>query len=206
MKYKLSHPELLEVRDGATVYFGGSQEWYSDAWKKRAGCGPVSASLIMWYLARSRAGLSGLCDAENRNIGGFLRLMEDMFGFVTPGMKGVNTSKIFTEGALRYAASKLAPLAADILEIDKIFRPPHKKVRDFIQKSLLADCPVAFLNLSNGKVKNLDNWHWVTIVEFGYETGMATACDQGRKIDIDIIRWLRTSLLGGAFVTLREAD
>ena len=34
---------------------------------------------------------------------------------------------------------------------------------NFVRLGLDQDCPVAFLNLSNGRLTNLDSWHWVTI-------------------------------------------
>ena len=60
------------------------------------------------------------------------------------------------------------------------------------------------MNLSNGAVRNLDNWHWVTLVSVNGEL-RAEMYDQGRRQLIDIGLWLSTTTGGGAFVALETA-
>ena len=85
-------------------------------------------------------------------------------------------------------------------------RPAREAVRDFLLTALAADCPVAFLNLNNGKVTNLDRWHWVTLVAADPERLMVTMLDQGRRVDIDLALWLETTTLGGGFVALYDTE
>ena len=192
MNISVAKPELMNVvaADGE-VYIGGSQEWYNDGWHKKAGCGPVAASNIVWYIMRKLGAASD-----------YLRLMNDMFGFVTPGIKGVNTSAIFVDGVLRFASENKMLLTPRVLEIPqkKDKRPDDSTIKDFICNALNADSPVAFLNLSNGTVSLLENWHWVTIIAIDPETMMTDIIDHGKMISINISEWLNTSMLGGALV------
>ena len=86
----------------------------------------------------------------------------------------------------------------------RMSRPALSSVVDFIAKGLDSDCPIAFLNLSNGKVSNLDRWHWVTIV--GLETDQdnnhvsAQIFDGGKEFEIDLKLWYETTTLSGGFV------
>ena len=76
----------------------------------------------------------------------------------------------------------------------------YHKVSDFIEKALRRNQPVAFLNLSNGTLDNLDSWHWVTIVSLRGDDAMIY--DQGKARWVHLRQWLETSLMGGGFVTV----
>jgi hypothetical protein len=62
---------------------------------------------------------------------------------------------------------------------------------------------VAFLNLHNACLPELDNWHWVTLTALseGPEGLTATAADNGNLITLDLSRWLKEAKRGGGFVT-----
>lgn len=205
MKHTLAHPALLEINipDGGTA-IGGSQEWYREKWQRMSGCGPTAASNLIWYLARSRPGLRALCDASGVGKEDFLGLMGEVFTFVTPGMGGVNTASLFTSGAIRYGEAHSIPLISNVLEIPGMpcNRPKQDTLREFILTALQADLPLAFLNLSNGTLTDLESWHWVTIIALDDDALLATISDQGRIFDIDLSEWLRSAVLGGAFVYL----
>jgi hypothetical protein len=73
----------------------------------------------------------------------------------------------------------------------------------FIRQGLMLDCPVAFLNLSNGSLNNLDSWHWVAITKLqaGQDADLlATIADSGERKVINLSEWYRSSWLGGAAV------
>ena len=78
--------------------------------------------------------------------------------------------------------------------------PIVRDVEADIRAALERDRPVAFLNLCNGKVKELDWWHWVTIVAL--EGSAATILDSGREFPIDLERWLATTRKRGGVVTV----
>ncbi len=205
--YRLSQPELMQITDGECEYKGGSQEWYADQWKRMSGCGPTSASGIVWYIARTRPDMSGLCEIGGGAKDDFINVQEKMFSFVTPGKMGVNTTAIFTDGITRYAESKGLKLRVASLDVTPkpLGRIPAEKLRGFLTAALEEDAPVAFLNLSNGMLRNLESWHWVLITALEADSLTATICDQGKELTIDLARWLGTAALGGGFVSALPA-
>jgi len=195
MKIRLEDWEYLKIAgpDGE-MHIGGSQDWYEDRWHKMSGCGPVAASNLIWYLTR-----------VNGNKAQYTELIREMYTFVTPGIRGVNTSGIFTDGISRYAAKAGLQLSFAVIEIPKnpVHRPDMSLVMDFIISALSSNAPVAFLNLSNGTLENLENWHWVTIIALDTDTKLAEISDYGKTLSIDISEWLKTTRLGGAMVVCR---
>ena len=47
--YRLEHPEWLQVKKDGNFSYGYDQEWYTDAWKRLAGCGPTTATQVISY-------------------------------------------------------------------------------------------------------------------------------------------------------------
>ena len=201
----LSHPENLQIKNpDGTAATGGSQEWYPTRSQRASGCGPTAASNIIWYMTLSRAAPQTLCDTGNGEKERFVELMREMFGYVKPGMGGVNTSAIFADGVVRYASARGETLTPHKLEIPRARRkrPDIASVGDFILAGLQNDSPVAFLNLSNGKLAKPDSWHWVTIIKYDPDSASAGIIDQGSEHDVPLKTWLDTTLLGGALVYL----
>lgn len=205
-KAAIASPGLLRIAgaDGARWTEGANQAWYATAWQRRSGCGPTSASHLLWYLSRTREGAGALCPYDGNTRGGFLRLMEEVWRFVTPGVMGVNCTAILSEGAERYGARQGVALGSRVLNIPAVpmLRPGWEELTDFLAGAFADDLPVAFLNLSNGELGNLDNWHWVTLTGLDMAAGTATMIDQGHRAEIDLALWLRTTTLGGGFVAL----
>lgn len=200
----LRSPELLHIRPGT---YGADQLWYSSAWQQRAGCGPTVASHLLWYLSRTRPGCGALCPHDGAHRAGFLRLMEDVWQSVTPGVQGVNTTAIFTRGVERYGADRGVPLRCRVLNVPPLppARPTPERLEGFLSGALADDLPVAFLNLSNGSLRCLESWHWVTLVALG--PGLAsTMYDQGERKAPDLDLWLRSTTLGGGFVAVEPAN
>jgi hypothetical protein len=191
-EHSLKNPNRLDIETPRSRVAGGSQHWYADKWRRMSGCGPTAAANLVWYLSNS----------EDRGLAAFRALQEEMFGYVTPGFGGVNNSRIFTEGIAAYARTHNMPLAATALDIPQFRRPSAKEALDFIAAGLDSDCPVAFLNLSNGNQQQLDSWHWVTII--GLTDNMtAKITDQTRIIEVNVREWLCSTMLGGAFVYVK---
>ena len=194
MKVKIASPELLNITtvDGNT-FIGGSQEWYEDKWHKKSGCGPVAASNIIWYLMRKH-------DIKQD----YFKLINEMYGFVTPSIRGVDTSTVFINGLQNFASENGMRITPGVLEIPKKKRdrPDVNTLRKFITNALHMDSPVAFLCLSNGTESKLENWHWVTIIAIDPETMITEISDYGKLLSIDISEWLETSMLGGSLVHL----
>jgi hypothetical protein len=198
-------PHILDVYDESGMCSQGvHQAWYTTRWQQQAGCGPANCAQIMWYLSQTKPSLNTLVPYDCSQKSQMLSFMKDIWAFVTPGRMGVNRLSTFTNGALAYAQSSGLTLAQHTLSIPtrSSDRPDAGAMITFIAQALKADLPVAFLNLSNGALHNLDNWHWVTLIAIDPASGCAQMIDQGRKALLDLPLWLRTTRIGGGFVVL----
>lgn len=210
--YALSRPELLQFEDltGAPCR-GLDQEWYQDPWQRRAGCGPTTAAALMAYLARVHPALAPLVQEAPSTAQGILPHMEAVWQQVTPTAMGLHTLALFTEGSRRFGEDRGIFLLCRSLVIPGTREGPRPSLAQcitFIRKALEADCPIAFLNYSNGALTNLDSWHWVTLTALSHhEDGdcTCTVLDGGAEHTIDFALWYRTSRLGGGLVSLHPA-
>ena len=206
MKHSIFLPDAnaLVVREEGKVYRAGCQEWFDDKWKRQAGCGPTNCANLLRYLAVTWEGCEPLCRHDATQKAGFVQLMEDVWPYVTPGNMGVNTTDIFVDGARRYGEEKGVPLAARVLNVGPLGgHRDYEAAADFVADALKSRLPVAFLNLTNGKLKNLHRWHWVTLVALRGDE--ALMYDYGAVRWINLRQWLDTSALGGGFVALEPA-
>lgn len=216
----LSQPALLDIplcetdqTDDAAcaTSFGCNQDWYGEHWQRQAGCGPCTSSTLLLYLARSRPDLADLYPQPSAHYSHFVSFMHQIWHYVTPGRMGVNEAAMLADGVSRFAAARQVMLQSTVFEIPAIAanRLPISAFRDFIVTGLSLDSPVAFLNLSNGRLKNLDSWHWVTLTAL-YQTAedelLAEISDSGEQKFIGLSLWYRTTRLGGAAVYFQPAD
>ena len=203
----LKNPTLLQIEAeiNHTPAFGCDQDWYHEAWQRQAGCGPCTSASILYYLSRQHDELAGLYALSDNSKEHFQAFMSEIWHYVTPGRMGVNEGTMLSEGVLRYARHVHIDMDAHLAKIPGLHqkRAPLSKIIHFIQHGLNLDCPVAFLNLSNGNLSNLESWHWVTLVAlFKNETGeyYAAISDSGEPKLIRLGQWYESSLLGGTFV------
>ncbi len=184
--------ERLDVCDGMTAYAGFDQEWYGARWQRMAGCGPTVAAEQLWYLRGQ-----GSCDKSAA-----IRVMEESWRYVTPGAMGTHKTSAYVDGARALFAASAIPVQACCLNVpDRAdLRPSAEMAIQFVAQGLRADCPVAFLNLHAGGLKDLDDWHWVLVVEIDEETGDAVFLDQGKRFKFNLADWLERSRKGGGFV------
>jgi hypothetical protein len=201
--FSINRPECLNIYDGDIYHEGANQEWYEKLWQRRAGCGPTTASMMVWYLSKTGQKYTELTREDNTKDS-FLLLMNEMWNYVTPGYRGVNATQIFTRGLHEYAVIHNTEFLIHFIDVglDRKARPEREEITEFIVSSLKNDMPVSFLNLHNGDEKNLDRWHWVLIVSFDPDTGTAKIYDQGASKTINVFLWLDTTFLGGGFVTI----
>lgn len=204
----LKNIDLLKFTSETSVWWGACQQWYPTSWQRNAGCGPTTCSMLLWYLAATRKSCRPLLPTADGGKNGFLQLMEAVWNYVTPGPQGLNRVSMFQNGAERYTGMRGVSLSVQTLEVPPILaaRPSLDTVLSFLTAALQNDCPVAFLNLSNGLVKNLDSWHWVTLAGVDTANGHALMLDNGRKDTIDLGLWLRSTLLGGGFAFMRPEE
>lgn len=198
----LKNLSSLTIADNAgNNHFGCSQEWYGSKWKRMAGCGPSTATNLLLYLHRTKSIKLAL---ELNDQEGCIKLMEAVWHYVTPTFKGVHTAKQFYNGLHRFAKANGFELSSFSLTIPKqcSLRLEFSAVVEFIRQGLILNSPVAFLNLSNGMVKNLDSWHWVTIVSLKTQEDdvFVQVYDGAKAFDINLKLWYETTTAGGGFV------
>ena len=202
METKLNYDYLIisDTKNGEK-YYGGNQEWYSTFIKRLAGCGPTTASTITMYELRNNKNRDEYTKEE------FLELMNELWEYITPGSHGVNKIEMYEQGYDRFVKEKgLKSSKSNVMNIlaKSEQRPSNLEVFKFINEALENNHPVAFLNLDNGKEKNLDEWHWVTLVGIKYdeENGIleATITDEEKLHDINLGLWLETTNKDGGFI------
>ncbi|NLW21353.1 MAG: hypothetical protein GXY84_08305 [Clostridiales bacterium] len=202
MTHALRTPEYLQFSDfGHQVHFGCDQDWYPGFWQRKAGCGPCTGSHILYYLARGgRLSLP----MEVRDRDSFIHLMEHSWNYLTPGVMGLNSPWMMQAGLDRMLSQLGTGYQSRVLEIpgDERHRPDSLTVEAFIREGLAADSPVAFLNLHNGGIPQLETWHWVTVVGISGsgETAALDIYDNGHRLAVNLPRWLRDTRRGGGFV------
>ena len=211
MTVSVLRPEVLTIEDEVSerTVFGGDQEWYADEWHRRAGCGPTCAANITAYLALTRPGLRALYAGEDMRKSAFSAHMEEVYKFVTPGGMGLNRLEMFTDGIEAFALSRGLSLRAHGFEVHGNMhrgRPQVREMAEFVRAGLESDCPVAFLNLTKGRVKNLQGWHWVTITgaDLDEERLTASASDEGKLIHFDLRLWYLSTRMRGGLVYFTE--
>jgi len=202
----ITNPDLFKIVDENTQknFYGCDQEWYTTDWQRRSGCGPCVASNIIFYLNHNGP-IFGLGQSVNSKSN-WLLLMEESWGYVTPTKDGIPETKMFYDLVLTYTKFKGLNLKYSFCDLhqDKSICPKLTDILEFLVGALIKDAPIAFLNLSNGEEKNLEPWHWVTIISLEYsEDGhdaFVKILDEGLIKKIDLKLWYDTTTLGGGFV------
>ena len=215
--YDVSHPEYMQILQDGQTLFGCNQDWYRIEWRRRAGCGPVAATNILFYL-RKKYDESSI-PYSNISVEDALDAMNDVFQFVRPKRRGLHTVRKLVKGmsafgrryglSFRYRYLLVPPQAEK--------RPGLGEVVRFIMEGLGNDVPVAFLNLHAGAVEEqLSSWHWVTVVGITADTALGeeagnTVCsntadtailrfyDQSKCLEVELDKWLSTTEKGGGF-------
>jgi hypothetical protein len=196
--------DLLKIMDDENniMSYGCNQLWYHTEWQRRAGCGPSVVSNIFIYLFHHYFFDKWAEVTKDKAI----NIMEEVWDYVTPSMRGVNTTKMLFDGAIEYAQSKSLTLNYSFLDIPNDNKSHLKmdEIIEFIEKGLAKNTPIAFLNLCNGKEERLYRWHWVTLVAVKVDKNQNNVCadilDDGEIFSIDLLLWLNTTTLGGGFV------
>lgn len=206
MKLTINQPELLNIVDNVTKKstFGGNQAWYQKSWNQKSGCGPTCAANIMAYLALTREQMQKLYQQQEMEKEQFLKHMDDLFSYITPGPMGVNKLGKFVDGANKFALDRNISLHAHVLSVDKKDKEQRsrEKLESFMKEALTQDTPIAFLNLSRGEEVKIQNWHWITITsaEIGEDYIVATASDEGEEIEFDLLLWYMTTKKHGGLI------
>lgn len=198
---------IFKINDevAQTIWYGCNQEWYRTKWRRLTGCGPTAVTNIIYYLNYTRGDYPQ--DESPPTKSESLSLMEEIWEFVTPTLRGIPSTKLLYDDVMAYAKSKKINIKYDVIDIAGIKRPrpTFQQLLSFLDEALQSDIPVAFLNLNNGVEKQLDSWHWVTIVSLEYaedgKTALIEILDEGLIKKIDLVQWFHTTTRGGGFVS-----
>lgn len=203
MQASIKDIQGLTISAGERLYHGADQDWFSTVWRRKAGCGPTTASNILRYM-KERAFLPKAGGTRQEMQG----LMEWVWEYVTPGVFGLNSTELFREGMDKLLSELKSPLRCRVLDVpaDERERPSVQRTAEFFRQAFEADSPIAFLNLDHGALHGLESWHWVSLIAMDHEgnTLTATAADNGQLLGLDIGLWLETTKRSGGFVYLSE--
>lgn len=204
-RYSLSQPDLFTLFEGDRTWRGADQEWYSDEWQRKAGCGPTAAAMVAFYLAETRSECLALYPSRSQRRKDILSLMGELWTHVTPGRMGVNTLSRFVRGFQSFLSEREVSIPLRTLDVPRfrIARPTASQCAAFLRTALAADSPVAWLNLHHGEVAELDSWHWVVITSMEQRSDGALLCtilDAGREFTVDFRLWFQTTRAGGGLV------
>jgi hypothetical protein len=196
MPFTLQHPEIFEITDSKTqrLYYGCDQDWYTTKWQQLSGCGPTVATNMVIYILKK----------QYSTRSEYVQLMRDVRKYVTPTIGGVNRTSMFYRGLARCFSNNQFAMEYRYLNVPrKAHRPSFEQICEFINYALINDRPIAFLNLHNGKVVNLESWHWTLIIESSLDSegsNTVTILDNGEKKTIDLKQWYELTANDGGFV------
>lgn len=159
------------VYQGDTVAgYGGSQEWFSHDWKKKAGCGCTSGTNLAAYYASSRPEMAGIYDGNLKRFdrAEYVQAMEEMYMYMRPGLMGYPYVKKFGRQFVKFCREHGFEAEARFCHG---FRSREEAI-DFVKESIDGGDPVALLILFHrAHALKEDNWHWVTITGYREEEG-----------------------------------
>jgi len=191
--------------DDLHIHYGCNQEWYMTEWQRRSGCGPTVVTNIVHYLNCIQRGFNQELPLLTKSDA--LSMMEEVWQYVTPTMQGISTTKLLYDYVIKYSKAKQLNIKLSIINIQEnsLLRPEFYELLLFLDNALQADTPIAFLNLDNGDEKQLDSWHWVTIISLKYDVeenlALIDILDEGIIKRIDLAKWFHSTKLGGGFVS-----
>ena len=146
--------------------YGGNQDWFTDLWMNRGGCGAVAACECCLILARTR-GLTQLYpfDAFDVTREDFLDFAMRMKPYLRPRPMGINKTSLFMDGFRDYLATRPdVGLTMSSVEGDA----PVEQAISVIRAQLDAGLPVPYLMLLHHD-KKLEDFHWHWFVLNGYD-------------------------------------
>jgi len=193
---EIKNPKWLEtVLDGKVVY-GLDQEWYEDKFRRLAGCGPVTAATTLMYIGKREGGLPDYVNSDMEKI---LFMLNDVWQYVRPGVKGLHKVENYVRGVNKLCKNYGVGWECRHIKVSK--NTPVAHAAAFIESGISNDSPVAFLNLHKGDVAAFDSWHWFALTGIRMEDGkyILNGVDEGRKLEFDLDRWIATTKKGGGF-------
>lgn len=203
----LKHIDILKMELEGRIVYGCDQAWFTHSWQEMAGCGPTVGAMMLIYLNSQNPAWQLPYRYGTREYA--LAAMQDVWNYIKPGLKGVNSTQKFQNGLRTLCAHYALRCDVHTLDIPRGHenRPGPGETAAFIQKALRQDCPVAFLNLNRGHEPALESWHWVMLHGLYYDNArgcyMGEIIDQSERKSFSLDHWLHRTTLGGGFVYLK---
>ena len=99
---ELKFPTVYD--QGKAAGYGGDQEWFSLSRQRKAGCGCTSGANLAIYYASARPGMAGIYDGncEKYEKKDYVRAMEKMYAYMTPGIIGFPYVKKFARQFIKF--------------------------------------------------------------------------------------------------------
>jgi len=150
--------------------YGGSQDWFTDLWMNRGGCGAVTAVECCISLALNR-GLTQLYpfDASHVTKEDFLAFSMQMKPYLRPRPMGINKTSLFMDGFREYLATR-PPTGLTMTSVEG--SAPGEEAVDVIRRQLDLGFPVPYLMLLHHD-RALEDFHWHWFVLNGYDEDSA---------------------------------
>jgi len=161
MKKELGHYQIGES-------YGGSQDWFTELWMNRGGCGAVTACDVCIYLAKYR-GMTNLYPFDPQNVTreDFLAFGNQMRPFLSPRHRGINTTGLFIDGFRAYLATRPGPVPG-MTAVQGGESAGHAAAA--IRRQIDGGLPIPYLMLLHtDKALEDYNWHWFILN--GYDDG-----------------------------------
>ena len=155
--------ELPYFQIGAS--YGGNQDWFSDVWMRKGGCGAETACDVSVYLAMYR----GIAHAYPFRIPAvhedYVAFSEIMRPYLSPRWTGIDRLDIYIDGFGSYLRDR---------GIDSIGLAPwegthsYEETRGIVRRQIDAEMPIPCLTLKH-RAPSMDFyvWHWYLLT--GYE-------------------------------------
>lgn len=145
---------------------GGNQDWFTDYWMNRGGCGAVTACDMCLYFALffGEAKLYPF-SLDKLSKDDYIEFSSIMKPYLSPRIHGINRLEIFIDGFNKYLAGRGEKnLKMSGLYADCSFEKYRKAIKNQLDKKM----PVPYLNLRHKNPQLRDYvWHWFWLA--GYQ-------------------------------------
>ncbi|MEE3421007.1 MAG: hypothetical protein VZR02_07910 [Lachnospiraceae bacterium] len=178
----LPHFPLIRKEEGH-LFYGGDQHWYRNRFHRLAGCAPTSGANLAAFMRIGTEPDVVTPDGDPVwNMEHFLDLMDTMYRYLKPGMRGFPHSTIYQEKFLAYAADRGVTLSTT----RRKGWPSEDEAFSFVKENIDEGRPVILLVLKHSVPEiEEDTWHWMTITGYSASRREIHLSNYGRR------QWMR---------------
>ncbi|MCH5344386.1 MAG: hypothetical protein J1E64_10120 [Acetatifactor sp.] len=155
--------------------YGGNQDWFTDWWMNKGGCGAATCCDSSLYFAIHRE-MTHLYpyDVKQLTKEEYIQFAMLMKPYLSPRMRGIDKLDIYIDGAAKYFADRGEP---GITMLPFAGESDVADARRIVRYQIDHGYPIPYLNLKH-KNKALDDyeWHWFLLT--GYELFCEEAAGQ----------------------------